>query len=214
MIFDLDGVLIDSEGVWNEARRELVEAGGGAWREDAQRQMMGMSSLEWSRYMHDELGVQMSPEAISSAVVERVKRLYEAELPVIPGAREAVVALASCWPLAVASSANREVIALALDLAGLADRFQATVSSEEVAHGKPAPDVYLEAARRISQLPARCATVEDSANGILAAASAGMRVIAIPNRAFPPDAEALARADIVLATIEELTVEVVTGLDS
>jgi HAD superfamily hydrolase (TIGR01509 family) len=214
VIFDLDGVLIDSEVVWNEARRELVEARGGAWRDDAQQQMMGMSSLEWSRYMHDELGVQASPEAISAAVVERVKRLYGERLPLLPGAREAVKSLAAHWPLALASSANREIIALALELAELTDSFQATVSSEEVSHGKPAPDVYLEAARRLSQQPARCAAVEDSANGILAAAAAGMRVIAIPNRAFPPSGEVLASADVVLPTIRDLGVEVVTALDS
>ena len=212
MIFDLDGVLIDSETAWNDARRELVEESGGSWRDDAQRAMMGMSSVEWSRYMHEELGVPMSAEAISAEVVKRLERLYRERLPLLPGAREAVVSLASRWPLAIASSANRSIIALVLELAALSDCFPATVSSEEVAHGKPAPDVYLEAARRISCEPASCAAVEDSANGLRAAAAAGMAVIAIPNRDFPPDAAALASADVVLASIESLDPGVVARL--
>ena len=212
VIFDLDGVVIDSEVVWNEARRALVESSGGHWREGAQRAMMGMSSVEWSRYMHDELAVPMPPEAISAAVVASVESLYRERLPLIPGAREAVVALARRWPLAIASSANREIIELVLERAGLDRCFEVSVSSEEVQHGKPAPDVYLEAARRIERPPASCAAVEDSANGIRAAVAAGMRVIAIPNRAFPPGEEALGEADVVLPSIEALDVEVVAAL--
>jgi HAD superfamily hydrolase (TIGR01509 family) len=213
VIFDLDGVVIDSEVVWDQARRELAEEGGGRWSKDAQRAMMGMSSLEWSRYMHQELAVPTSPDAISAAVVSRVASLYRMRLPLLPGAGEAVRSLAERWPLAIASSANREIIELVLELAGLAPCFAASVSSEEVARGKPAPDVYLEAARRLEQRPPDCAAVEDSANGIRAAAAAGMRVIAIPNRAFPPGEEALADADVVLTSIEKLDVDVVAGLD-
>jgi HAD superfamily hydrolase (TIGR01509 family) len=213
VIFDLDGVLIDSEGVWNDARRELVRESGGSWTEDAQRAMMGMSSVEWSRYIRDELAVAMPAEEISAAVAERVEGIYRRQLPLLPGARRAVVSLAARFPLAVASSANRPVIDLVLGLAGLTHAFRAEVSSEEVARGKPAPDVYLEAARRISVPPARCAAVEDSANGLRAAAAAGMRVIAIPNREFPPDEAALALADVVLASIEQLSPGVVTALE-
>jgi len=174
--------------------------------------MMGMSSIEWSRYMREELGVPMSAEEISAAVVERVEGLYRERLPLIVGAREAVVSLAAHWPLAIASSANRPIITLVIGLAGLTDCFRATVSSEEVPHGKPAPDVYLEAARRISRAPASCAVVEDSANGLRAGAAAGMSVIAIPNRAFPPGEEALENADVVLRSIEDLRPEVVADL--
>jgi HAD superfamily hydrolase (TIGR01509 family) len=212
VIFDLDGVLIDSEVAWNDSRRELVEASGGSWREGAQRAMMGMSSVEWSQYMADELGVPMSAEAISAAVVERLRSRYRERLPLLQGAREAVVSLAPRWPLAIASSANRELIALVLQLAGLVDQFRAVVSSEEVARGKPAGDVYLEAARRLTVEPSACAVVEDSTNGIYAALAAGMRVIAIPNRSFPPDDQALARADVVLPSIEALQPEVIAAL--
>lgn len=205
VIFDLDGVLIDSEGVWNEARREVALANGGRWPDDAQRAMMGMSSTEWSAYMHDELGVALAAEQISQEVVSRLEQHYREELPLLPGAREAVMRLGRVWPLALASSANRAIIDLVLDVAGLAQEFAATVSSEEVAHGKPAPDVYVEAARRIGAEPSECVAVEDSTNGIRSAAAAGMTVIAMPNRDFPPTPEALRLADDVLESLEALT---------
>ena len=204
VVLDLDGVLVDSEQVWDAARRELVDERGGVWRDDATRAMMGMSSLEWSRYMHDELGVDLEPAAISAAVVEKLEQLYRRELPLLPGAREAVRALATRWPLGLASSSNREIIDLVLELAGLADAFTATVSSEEVPRGKPAPDVYLEAARRLEVAPGDCAAVEDSTNGLRAAAAAGMTVIALPNAAFPPAEDALELATAVIGSLDEL----------
>jgi len=212
VILDLDGVLIDSEAVWDEARRELAERSGGTWKPDSQRAMMGMSSTEWSRYMHEELGVPMPAAEISTAVTADLERRYREGVPLIPGAREAVIGLGGRWPLGLASSANRPIIDLVLREADLARYFQATVSSEEVARGKPAPDVYLEAAARLAVDPAACVAVEDSANGLRAAAAAGMRVVAIPNREFPPDPEALALADLELGSIEELTPAVVAGL--
>jgi HAD superfamily hydrolase (TIGR01509 family) len=204
VVFDLDGVLVDSEQLWARARRDLVDERGGVWRDDATRAMMGMSSVEWSRYMHDQLRVDLEPAEISAAVVARLERLYREQLPLLAGAREAVIALAAEWPLGLASSANREVIELVLELSDLRGSFAATVSSEEVAHGKPAPDVYLEAARRLDVAPHDCAAVEDSSNGLRAAAAAGMRVIALPNKAFPPDEDALRLATVVLDSLDEL----------
>jgi len=209
VVFDLDGLLLDSEQVWDAAREELARERGGHWHDRAQRDMMGMSSQEWSRYMHDVVGLPDPPEEISAEVVHRLERLYREHLPVIPGARESVERLAERWPLALASSSNRELIDLALELMGIAHLFQATVSSEEVGRGKPAPDVYLEAARRLDVDPTRAAAIEDSHNGIRAAKAAGMRVIAIPNEHFPPDEEALAQADVVLNSLAELTAEAV-----
>jgi HAD superfamily hydrolase (TIGR01509 family) len=173
--------------------------------------MMGMSSIEWSRYMHEELGVKMPPEEISAAVVKRIEGLYREHLPLIPGAREAVERVAARWPLGLASSANRPVIEVVLELSGLEDFFEITISSEEVAHGKPAPDVYLEAARRLRVDPALCAAVEDSSSGILSAHAAGMRVVAIPNRAFPPSKNALEAADAAVPSLQELHQEVIDG---
>ena len=212
VVFDLDGVLIDSEQVWNDARRDLTEQSGGAWKAGATRAMMGMSSLEWSRYMHHELGVPMAPEEISAAVVARLEEHYRRELPLIPGARDAVVGLAERWPLGLASSANPSIIELALQEADLSGCFGATVSSEEVPRGKPAPDVYLEAARRLAVEPEACAAVEDSTNGLRSAAAARMAVIAVPNAAFPPDPEALGLADLVLDSIRELDASLVSRL--
>ena len=205
VIFDMDGVLLESEQVWDRAREQLTGELGGRWHDGAQRDMMGMSSLEWSRYMHDDLEVPLPPQEISDEVVRRLAGLYREQLPLLPGAREAVERLAARWPLAVASSSNRPLIELVLDLADLAQFFDAVVSSEEVERGKPAPDVYLEAARRLGVEPLGCAAIEDSENGLLAAHAAGMRVIAIPNREFHPSGEALAAADVVLDSLDELT---------
>ena len=174
-----------------KVKKEFTEETGGHWKEQAQWDMLGMSSIEWSRYMHDELGVPVPPEQISSAVADRLAQQYREQLPLLPGAREAVRSLARHWPLGLASSSNRNVIDLVLQEAGLADAFEATVSSEEVGAGKPAPDVYLEAAKRLGVEPADCVAIEDSANGIRSAHAAEMAVIAIPNRDFPPDPEAL-----------------------
>ncbi|MFL5841729.1 MAG: HAD family hydrolase [Thermoleophilaceae bacterium] len=209
VVFDLDGVIIDSEAVWNDARRELVVERGGTWRDDSQRAMMGMSSTEWSAYMHEELGVDMDPREISAAVVSRLEDLYRERVPLIPGAREAVIRTAERWPLGLASSANRVIIELVLELTELGRYFGATVSSEEVAQGKPAPDVYLEASRRLGVAAPDCAAVEDSANGLRSAAAAGMKVIAVPNREFPPPPDALALADHVLESVAELNAGVI-----
>jgi HAD superfamily hydrolase (TIGR01509 family) len=209
VVFDLDGIIIDSEHVWDDVRQELAEERGGRWHDDASRDMMGMSSPEWSRYMREVIGLQQPPEEINAEVVRRMEAVYRERLPLIPGAAEAVERLADRWPLGLASSSNRELIDLALDASGLGRWFGATVSSEEVPRGKPAPDVFLEAARRLDARPERCAAIEDSENGILSAKAAGMRTIAVPNPQFPPAESALAEADLVLGSIRELTPEVV-----
>ena len=205
VVFDLDGVLLDSEQVWDDAREQLARERGGRWQPQAQRDMMGMSSNEWSRYMHETIGLPEPPDEINREVVERLSTIYRDHLPTLPGAREAVERLAARWPLGLASSSNRELIDLALELLGVKHLFAATVSSEEVGRGKPAPDVYLEAARRLGVDPAKTTAVEDSHNGILAAKTATMRVVAIPNSHFPPDEAALAEADVVLDSLAGLT---------
>ncbi len=214
VIFDLDGVLIDSEQLWNEAKEEFVRSAGGHWRDEAATAMLGMSSTEWSAYIRDSLGVNLAPEQINAEVVRRMERMYRARLPLLPGAVDAVRALGAGWPLALASSSNRELIDLVLELAELADAFAVTVSSEEVPRGKPAPDVYLEAARRLGVQPARCIAIEDSGNGLRAAAAAGTAVIAVPNPHYPPAEDALALAGAVVATVGELTPELVRQLRS
>jgi HAD superfamily hydrolase (TIGR01509 family) len=205
VFFDQDGVLVDSEAAWDAARQAIVAENGGRWRPEATRAMMGMSAPEWSRYLRDELGVALEPEEISARVVERLLAGYQRSLPLIPGAVDAVKRIAARWPVALASSANREVIDAVLAGSGLADTFGATVAGEEVANGKPAPDIYLEAARRLGVDPGRAAAIEDSTNGLRAAAAAGMLVVAFPNREFPPGRDALALAAATLRSLDELT---------
>ncbi len=211
-MFDLDGVLIDSERAWDAARRAVVEQAGRSWRDGATETMMGMSAPEWARYMHDELGVPLAPDQISDRVVARLLAGYEQRLPLLPGAVAAVRRLAERWPLGLASSANRPVIDAVLSLSGLADSFAATVSGDEVAHGKPAPDIYLTAARQLGVDPARSAAVEDSSNGLRSAAAAGMLVIAVPNEDFPPAADALALAAASVGSLDQLTPELLESL--
>jgi HAD superfamily hydrolase (TIGR01509 family) len=207
VIFDLDGVLVDSERIWNGAKEALVRSAGGAWRDEAPHVMMGMSSVEWATYMHDELGVPMDVGEINRDVVARMQETYRRELPLLPGAAETVSALGARWPLGLASSSNREVIDLVLQLSGF--RFGVAVSSEEVARGKPAPDVYLAAAAGLGVAPERCVAIEDSSNGLRSAAAAGMAVIAVPNPHYAPAADALALAAAAVPVVGDITPELV-----
>ena len=212
VVFDMDGVLVYTEHLWDEVREELTGEWGGRYTPEAQEAMMGMSSHEWSRYLHETVGLRESPETINAEVVRRMLARYEIELPVVPGAGETVRRLADDgYRLAVASSSNRELIDAVLRRLELAALFEATVSSEEVGRGKPAPDVYLEAARRLDVPASRCAAVEDSASGIRAAREAGMRVIAYPNRHYPPAADVLASADVVIDSLDALGSTTVAG---
>src|SRR5688572_3914655 len=211
VVFDLDGVVVDSEQVWDDVREQLAKERGGRWHEGAQTDMMGMSSPEWSAYMHDEIGLSETPEEINDEVVRRMLERYRDRLPLIPGAVDAVRRLAPEFRLGVASSSNRPLIETVLEQAGIADLFEAVVSSEEVACGKPAPDVYLEAAKRLGVQRGHAAAIEDSSNGIRAAHAAGMRVIALPNAHYPPAPDALALAHAVVASPDELTPELVRG---
>jgi HAD superfamily hydrolase (TIGR01509 family) len=212
VVLDMDGVLIEGEEVWDAVREGLVRERGGHWAPEATTAMMGMSSPEWSRYMAEELAVPMEPAAISAETVRRVAARYAEALPLVDGAVEVVQELAGHWPLGLASSANRPIIELVLDRAGLAGCFRATVSSEEVARGKPDPDVYLEAAGRLGVPPQRCAAVEDSASGLRSAAAAGMWVVAVPNRRYPPPPGLVQAAALVRADLRELTPAAIDGL--
>lgn len=204
VVFDLDGVLLESEQVWTAVKRELSLERGGVWTPAAEQDMLGMSSTEWSRYMHDELALPLEPTEISAAVAQRVACRYRESLPLIAGADLAVRALAERYPLGLASSSNRQTIDLVLDLTDWSSLFSATTSSEEVGAGKPAPDVYVETARRLGLAAASCVAVEDSAAGIRSARAAGLAVVAIPNRVYPPAADVLGQADLVLDTISDL----------
>jgi HAD superfamily hydrolase (TIGR01509 family) len=212
VIFDLDGVLLETEQEWNDVRREFAAQHGGHWDEDDQPAVMGANSMQWAKYMRDEVGVGLSPQEIYDGVIDGLRARYARHLPIIPGAREAVIGLAAQFRLGVASSSPIEIIEHSLELAGLRQCFAALVSSDQVAVGKPAPDVYLEACRRLGTIPARAAAIEDSSNGLRAAAAAGLAVIAVPNPAFPPSPDALSLADVVLGSVAEVTGDIISSI--
>ncbi len=211
IVFDLDGVLVDSEQVWDDVRRAIVADRGGRWIDEATAAMQGMSTPEWAHYL-TTLGAAGSPDELARAVIEAMADRYRAHVPLLPGAVEAVTALSEWWPLGVASSSPPELIRVVLTAAGLTARFRVTVSSEEVPRGKPAPDVYHAAATRLVAEPATCVAVEDSANGLRAAAAAGMVVVAVPNPHFPPPADALSLARASVRTPAGLTPELIRAL--
>ena len=212
VVFDLDGVLVDSEPVWEEVRRALVSEHGGHWADDAQQRLMGMNTQEWARYLSQDLGVGLPPGEVARLVIERMAERYQQHLPLMPGAVDAVRRMAERWPLELASSSPAALIGTVLEAAGLTPLFRATVSTEQVAHGKPAPDVYLAVASRLEVIPGRAAAVEDSSNGLRSAAAAGTHVIAVPRPEYPPAADALDQARAVLGGLDELTVDLVAGL--
>jgi HAD superfamily hydrolase (TIGR01509 family) len=212
VVFDLDGVLIDSEPVWEQVRRQLVAEHGGYWAPDAQRRLMGMNTQEWSRYLSEDLGVGLPPEKVAATVIERMADRYADHLPLMPGAVETVRTLAPRWPLGLASSSPTSLIDVFLDASSLRNFFTAARSTQQVAHGKPAPDIYVAVAAQLGRQPERCAAVEDSSNGLRSATSAGLQVIAIPHPAYPPDPDALQAARLVLTSLAELTPGTIAAL--
>jgi HAD superfamily hydrolase (TIGR01509 family) len=211
-VFDLDGVLIDSEPVWEQVRRGLVAERGGHWSPDAQRRIMGMSTPEWARYLSEDLGVGLPPDQVATMVVDRMAARYAEHVPLMDGAVDAVHRIAARWPLGVASSAPAVLIQTVLKAADLRSCFSVVMSTEQVAHGKPAPDIYLAVAAELGVPPGDCAAVEDSSNGLRSAAAAGLRVVAIPQPQYPPDPDALAQTSLVLPGLAALTVDAVLGL--
>lgn len=205
VVFDLDGVLVDSEPVWERVRRAIVAEYGGHWLPDAQRRLMGMSTGEWAAYLSKDLGMGLPPDDIAALVIERMAASYAEHLPLLPGAVDAVRGMAERWPLGLASSSPPVLINTVLMTAGIRPLFGAVRSSESVEHGKPAPDVYLAVADQLGIAPEGCAAIEDSSNGLRSAAAAGMRVIAVPHPRYPPDADALALATTVLTSLADLT---------
>jgi HAD superfamily hydrolase (TIGR01509 family) len=212
VIFDLDGVLINSEPVWDEVRRDIAAQAGVPWPDEATRAMQGMSTVEWSTYLASTVGVPGSPGELAKRVIGAVEQRYAARLPLIPGAVEAVSRLAGHFRLGLASSSPRRLIDTVLDRSGMAARFEATVSTEEVEAGKPSPAVYREAIRRLEVPAAGTAAVEDSSNGLRSAHAAGLTVVALPHDAFPPAADALALAAVQVQDLADLTPELFARL--
>ncbi|HEX4735703.1 MAG TPA: HAD family phosphatase [Thermoleophilaceae bacterium] len=207
--FDLDGVIVDTEPFWADAKREVVLEAGGKWKDDAPTAMLGMSGPEWAHYLRDELGVPLSGSEIRERVVGLMLARLRGGVPLLPGAGDAVKRVAERWPLALASSADRPVIEAVLEAAGLAGFFQVVVASDEVGRGKPAPDVYLAAAQRLGADARHVVGIEDSPNGMRAVKAAGMALVAIPNPSTDVGDDVLRTADVVLGSVSELTTDVV-----
>ncbi|MEV6098002.1 HAD family phosphatase [Nocardia sp. NPDC051981] len=211
IVFDMDGVLIDTEPIWEEVRRAYVEEMRGRWLPDTQDRLMGMSTAEWSRYLSEELlDGRRTPDEVAEDVITRMAARYGDHLPLMPDAVDTVRRLAGIYTLGLASSSPRRLIDVVLDHMGVTDLFAATVSTEEVARGKPAPDGYLEAAARLGIDPGACVAIEDSSNGLRAAHAAGMTVIAVPHPKYPPAVDALALAAYVADSLKEITPELMT----
>lgn len=210
VIFDLDGLLVDSEPCWNEARRQMAaERGVFDWNADDHRACMGVSTREWAEYMIRRLRLDLSWEETAAAIVGKMQATYARSIPYLPGAVEAVALAAVHYPVGLASGSERTLIDIVVADAALRGKFQAVVCTDNMPRGKPAPDVYLEAARLLDVPPERCACVEDSGNGILAGAAAGMQIIAVPDPRFPPSPAALAQAHVVLASLAELNLALI-----
>ena len=212
VIFDLDGVLIDSEGRWDEIRRRLAQEAGRPWPAEATRAMQGMSTSEWSGYLVSRVGLPGTAERVAEQVIAAMAELYAREVPLISGAVEAVQRLAARWPLGLASSSPRTLIDAVLAASGLDGQFQVTVSTEEVAAGKPSPVVYSRVVGLLGVDPAQTVAVEDSSNGLRSASGAGLVVVAVPHDAFPPADDALALAAVTLGSLDDLTSELVDSL--
>ena len=211
-LFDLDGVLIDSEGRWDEIRRRLAQEAGRPWPAEATRAMQGMSTSEWSGYLVSRVGLPGTAERVAEQVIAAMAELYARDVPLIPGAVEAVQRLAARWPLGLASSSPRTLIDAVLAASGLDGQFQVTVSTEEVAAGKPSPVVYSRVVDLLGVEPAQTVAVEDSSNGLRSASGAGLVVVAVPHDAFPPADDALALAAVTLGSLDDLTSELVDSL--
>jgi HAD superfamily hydrolase (TIGR01509 family) len=212
VIFDLDGVLVDSEELWDVVRRGVAAEAGQLWPTEATRAMQGMSTAEWSAYLTDTVGIPAEPDEVAATVLDRMAAHYDTRLPLIPGALEVVERLGRRWPLGLASSSPRRLIDTVLESAGLAQWFQVSVSTEEVDAGKPSPVVYQTVLHRLDVSPSQAVAIEDSSNGLRSAATAGLGVLAVPHAAFPPSEDALALADVVVDSLDEITLELVASM--
>lgn len=214
VIFDLDGVLIDSEEWWDQIRHGLAIENDIEWPSDATRLMQGMSTQEWSAYLADTVGIPGNAAAVASTVISKMAQRYAAELPLIPGAVDAVKNIAAHWPVAIASSSPRQLIDVVLAESGLSDVVRTSMSTEECAAGKPSPIVYQSVVQRLGSTPARTVGVEDSSNGLRSASAARLIVVAVPNPTYPPASDAQALPDAVVNNLTELTPEFVANLAS
>jgi HAD superfamily hydrolase (TIGR01509 family) len=209
VIFDMDGVLVNSEEYWWQSRVEFAEKLGKHWSFDDQRAAMGRNTIEWAQVMQERLQIDMPVDEIIEKVRGGVLTRLEKHLPILPGALEAVHAAALEYRVALASGSPKLVIDTVMSLTGLNQVFEHLVYGDDMPQGKPAPDIYLETARRLGLDPASCVGIEDSSNGLRALKAAGMHVIAVPSPGFPLTDDVLSLADRVLPSLEQFSVELV-----
>jgi len=214
VVFDLDGLLVDSEPHWNEARRQIAIERGKDWTPDDQKACMGVSTLTWANYMLRRFELDLSPEQVVSRIVGTMQALYARQVPYLPGAIAAVHLAARYYPTGLASGSHCSLIDAVTNDAPMRGKFKVVVCADEVPAGKPAPDVYLQAAHMLGVKAESCVCLEDSANGILAGKRAGMKVIAVPDHRLAPSGEVLHLADLVLASLNEFNLQVIRLLEA
>lgn len=212
VMFDMDGLLVDSEPVWDEARSMMARSVGKSWNRADHKAVMGVSTEEWVDYMIRRLDLNLPPQTVETEIIAQMVALYERRIPFFKGASKAVALAADAFPTGLASGSPRRLIDTVTRHPALKDKFKAILSADQTGRGKPAPDVYLAAAAALAVAPEVCVCLEDSGNGILAGKSAGMRVIAIPDPRFPPSTEKLAQADVILESLSQFSLATIAGL--
>lgn len=212
VIFDMDGLLIDSEPCWNEARSIMAAKEGIVWNEDDHNAVMGVSTHAWVSYMIERLSLDISPKVVEETIVKTIRELYSRRIPFFPGAEQAVALSSDHYPTGLASGSPQSLIDTVTGARSLRGRFQAVLSGDRFPQGKPAPDIYLAAARTLMVQPENCVCLEDSGNGILAGKNAGMKVIAVPDQRFLPSDQILSKADVVLGSLTDFSLNTLKGL--
>jgi len=213
VIFDMDGVLVDSEVYWLKSREEFARDLGKVWTDADQRMAMGRSTIEWAHVMKERLALGWSLERIMDDVMARVMAHFEERLPTRPGAIEAVHLAASQYRVALASGSPTKIIQHVMQLTGLDQIFEFMVYGDDIPNGKPAPDIYIEAMRLLGVSPAESVGIEDSGNGLRSLKAAGMHIIAAPSPAFPLSDELLQLADVKIDSLEAFSLELLAAFD-
>ncbi len=212
VLWDMDGVLMDSEACWFESRIEFAERFGKIWTMNDQRVAMGRSTIEWAEVMRERLSLDLTLDQIMEEVITLVMDRLGERLPVLPGALEAVKLTATRYPIALASGSPTRVIDHVLNITGLHKVFQAVVYGDDMTRGKPDPEIWLTAADKLGVDVTLCAGIEDSGNGIRSLRAAGVYTIAVPSPGFPLSPDVLALADRVLPSLEHFTLDLLDSI--
>ena len=212
VIFDMDGVLVDSEVYWAKSREEFAQDMGKVWTDDDQRLAMGQSTIGWAKVMKERLQPEMTVDEIIIDMKKRVIAHYEERMPTRPGALEAVKLASKHYRVGLASGSPTEIIKSVLSLTGLDQIFEIMIYGDDIPNGKPAPDIYIEAMKQLGVNPAVTIGIEDSANGIRALKAAGMYAIAAPSPGFPLPVEIVEMSDAIIHSMEDFSTQLVHAI--